>query len=429
MKIAVFVEYLPPHMGSDYRIYQIMKELAKKNFEISFLVFPPLRALGGFTDNSLENYLSHREHSKLPRNCSSEYLKTPKTIAKLWSKVIPLAYFLTVMVFSVRCFKLLKSINPNIVIVAHPSYHCGLVGAITARILNIPIVLDYPDLWTPMTEETLSWKHGTFKSAILEKIEYIPVRLASQIIVVTNTIKDRILLKGINKSKVTSLPNGVSFTELQSKPAIESDSLDFSNKKVILFCGRLELWSGVDLLLEAIQIVQRFFPNSIFVIVGDGSYRKSIEKEIESRNLKKSIHVTGFLPREQVWTVIKRADVCLSFFSEGDTKKAAMPIKLLEYMAFGKPIVTSECMGLFGFLKDHENVLVTRNDSNEIASAILVLLNNHALASSLGANAQRLARLFDWEQLGRNFEKACLSVVNLEKLETSASEDSGRLFS
>ena len=106
-----------------------------------------------------------------------------------------------------------------------------------------------------------------------------------------------------------------------------------------------------------------------------------------------------------------------------------MPIKLLEYMAFGKPIVTSECMGLFGFLKDHENVLVTRNDSNEIASAILVLLNNHALASSLGANAQRLARLFDWEQLGRNFEKACLSVVNLEKLETSASEDSGRLFS
>ena len=61
-----------------------------------------------------------------------------------------------------------------------------------------------------------------------------------------------------------------------------------------------------------------------------------------------------------VWEFIRDAEVCVSVFSNGDTNNSAMPIKLLEYMAFAKPIVTTEVKGMENFLENGENVMIVR---------------------------------------------------------------------
>ena len=73
MKVVIFVEYLPPHMGSDYRIYQIAKGLIKLNFDVSFIVFPPLRALGNIFDDSLKKYLNNREQNAKDENLNAVF--------------------------------------------------------------------------------------------------------------------------------------------------------------------------------------------------------------------------------------------------------------------------------------------------------------------------------------------------------------------
>lgn len=401
-------------MGSDYRIYQITKALAK-DFDVFFAVFPPLRALGNIVDNSLKAYLANREKTELPENFKAKYLKLPIFLYHLWAKLKILAYVLTLIVFFGKTIRLLKSIRPDVVVAAHPSYHCGLVGTLAAKILHIPVVLDYPDLWTPMTMETLSWQKGNIKSVVLDVIESIPVRLASHIVVVTNAIKDKVVRMGISNSKVTLVPNGVSPNELllSSDALIEINPL--LNKNVILFSGRLERWSGLEYFLESIPYVLKTEPNNVFVIVGDGSHRKFLERKVFSTNIKKHVIFTGFLNREKVWNLIRKANVCVSIFAEGATSNAAIPIKLLEYMALGKPIVTTECKGLNDFLRDKENVFLTKLDAESIASAITCILQDESLARTIGLNAQRLVKeFFDWEILSLNFRKICYSVLALQ---------------
>ena len=412
MKLAVFVEYFPPHMGSDYRIYQISKGLIKE-FNLFFAVFPPLRALGNITDNSLKSYLENRERIKLPENFKAKYLNLSNVLYRLWNRFELVAYFITLAILFVRTIGLLKSIRPNLVVVAHPSYHCGLIGTVVAKILNIPIVLDYPDLWTSMTLETLSLQQNGLKSVVLEAIESIPIYLANHIIVVTNTIRDKVLRKGINKSKVTIIPNGVSIDEISVCSNFEKETIEDSDNKMILFSGRLERWAGLDCLINAIPSVLSTVPNSLFVIAGDGSYKKFLEGKIASATFQENVIFTGFLQREKIWNLINKANICISIFSEGDTGTAAIPIKLLEYMALGKPIVTTDCKGLNKFLKDKETVLLAKNDPTALASAITNLLQNPSLACSLGSCAKKIVlESFDWRLLSNDFAQVCHSVLS-----------------
>ena len=156
-------------------------------------------------------------------------------------------------------------------IAAHPSYLCGLVGIATAKELNIPTILDYPDLWTQMTTDTLSWSRGGVKFVVLEGLENIPLRIARHTIVVSDFIYDRLVRKGVNKRKITLVTNGVSQREIE--PRLENIA-ELKNPHTILFVGRLDRWSGVDQLLKAIFLVLKTKPESKLIIVGDGSYKK-----------------------------------------------------------------------------------------------------------------------------------------------------------
>ena len=401
-------------MGSDYRIFKLMKELSKKDFGINYIVFPPLRALGGFVDESLTRYLSCREKIKKTETSKAVYLKVPTFIKKIWRTFLPLAFIVSLVFFYLQTIRLLRKTKPDAVIAAHPSYMCGLIGVIASRQLNIPVILDYPDLWTPMTIETLGLRYGSLESVLLERMEEVPVRFAKHIIVVSRIIQDRLVQKGISRERITIIPNGVSSKELLSAILVRHHhGFDNSNHAKVLFVGRLERWSGLNCLIKAVPIVTQVLPNTKFVIVGDGYYKKLLEDTVTSLGFQDSVLFMGFLSQERVWTNIRDADVCISIFSEGKTNDAAMPIKLLEYMALGKPVVATEVKGMNKFLKDRNNILLVNREPVAIATAILSLLKDSRFAREIGFNAKKMVeKHFDWEFLAEDFESICYYVVD-----------------
>jgi len=415
MKIAVFAEYFPPHMGSDYRIWQIMKKLAKEKFGVHFIVFPPLRALAGFVDKSLIEYLARRRSETSPKGVNVFYNEVPSCFNKLWMAFMPMAYLLTLIVCLFGSVRLLRRIKPELVVVAHPSYLCGLAGIVAAKLLKLRVVLDYPDLWTPMATEMLSWSSTGIKSTILDKLEGTIVKLADHIVAVTHTIRMKALQLGVNEAKITVIPNGISLENIidwnapNGMPTLHK-TID---EHVILYSGRLERWTDIESLIKAAPLVLSEFPNSRFVIVGDGTQVGVLKTLISNMQLQDKVILTGFIERDKVWNMIRSVDVCITSFSEGDTSDAALPIKLLEYMALGKPIVATKGEGITDFLKDNENALIIDpNHPESMASAILMLLRNRSLARSLGLNAHKIVKdTLDWKSLAHNFGRVCRSVL------------------
>lgn len=413
-KISVFLEYFPPLMGSDSRIYEIMKKLARKNFEINFIVLPPLRGLAGAMDESLEHHhFSYVERS--PEGIAVSYIDVPVFIKRLWKKSTPIAYLLTLFMCSFRCLSNLKQNKPDVVVLAHPSYLCGLTGLISAKFLNLNIVLDYPDLWTPMTLETLSWSATSLRSIILEKVEQQIVKFSDKVIAITTQIHKKVIGLGVNHTKTSVIPNGIPLSDIIKLTSEVDKNLDklTHRKRVVLYSGRLERWTNLEALIKSSPHVLSHFPNAIFIIMGDGTWLQTLKKMVTALGVQKNFVFTGYVKRDKVWESILNADVCISTLSDSITSDSALPLKILEYAAMGRPMVVTKNKSITKLLRNRENaLLVNPNDSKSMAVAISLLLNNQSLANSIGLSAKNMIQEnFDWDHLASRFGDVCLSTI------------------
>jgi len=143
-------------------------------------------------------------------------------------------------------------------------------------------------------------------------------------------------------------------------------------------------------LLEAARLVLALAPSTMFLLVGfpkgDVTYRQRLEQTIRELGLADRIRLVSYPgPIGDVWKVID-IQVHASTYD-------SLPNALIEGMALAKPIVATTVGGVPDMLKHLESaLLVPPHDPGAIASALLSLVGDPALAARLGAAAHRRYR-------------------------------------
>lgn len=146
--------------------------------------------------------------------------------------------------------------------------------------------------------------------------------------------------------------------------------LRYQDENFLLYVGRLEPHKGVSKLIEAWAMVMKEVPVS-GVICGNGSNRYDLEKQIRRAGLSGRIRMVGYLPAQQVWSLMKRAAV-FSLISTAE----GLPNAVIEAMTCGCPVVASDIPAHREFLNSGNSTLVTPYNARKIADAILATLNN-----------------------------------------------------
>ncbi|HXE80084.1 MAG TPA: glycosyltransferase family 4 protein [Vicinamibacterales bacterium] len=156
----------------------------------------------------------------------------------------------------------------------------------------------------------------------------------------------------------------------------------------IAFAGRLAPEKGVDILIHAFARVARELPDARLLLAGDGPMRRQIEHLIASYGLDARIHRPGWVPSEALDNVLGGAWVQAvpSVWEEPFGNAAA------EAMMRGTAVVAS-ARGMLPELVEHDvrGLIVEPGDPDALASALLRLLRNRALASDMGAAGRRFA--------------------------------------
>ena len=145
--------------------------------------------------------------------------------------------------------------------------------------------------------------------------------------------------------------------------------------------GRLAEQKRHDILIDAVAHASRHVPDLKLVIVGDGELSVETRRRAEQR-FPGGVIFTGH--REDVIRLVSAFDVfAMSSDFEG------LPFALMEAMALGRAIVTTDVQGAGEAIRDgREGLVVPRRDADQLAAAIVALARNKALAEALGRAAR-----------------------------------------
>jgi len=175
---------------------------------------------------------------------------------------------------------------------------------------------------------------------------------------------------------------------------------------VILFTGR---FSGpeyrIDVLFKAFTIIKENIPKSLLILVGDRLPR-AIRREliIDPKRMK----IIGPVTRSEIKKYLAASDICIGPL--GSTR--AIPLKVLEYMVCGKPIVTGINSVSRDVAVDGFNCICTPPEPQAVAEAIAKVLENEEYAQFLGTNAIRTASNFTWDKIVHDLEEVLLEAIN-----------------
>jgi glycosyltransferase involved in cell wall biosynthesis len=213
---------------------------------------------------------------------------------------------------------------------------------------------------------------------------------------------DQLIKAGFPDAKVIRMQDGANIRQFMQGNATEMRKrLNLSNRKVILFDGKLLPHYHVERLIIAFVEVKKKFPDSVLLIVGDGPAMGYLKNAVSSLSLEDSVLLIGLQPYSIMPDIVAVADVCaLPFPTVG--------LQLWEWFAAGKIVVSinSENARSHGLRHLENSILV--DSEKDLGAGILFALENSAALSSLSSNAALLGKELDWKALVANLHSRLL---------------------
>ena len=187
----------------------------------------------------------------------------------------------------------------------------------------------------------------------------------------------------------------------------------------LLFLSRLEPRTGLDLMLQAFEIIKRQRPDVRLVVVGDGQRRSEYELMVP-RASAHDVDFVGPMLAERA-SYYRTADVYCAPIST-----ASFGMTLLEAMATGTPIVATENDGYRDLLGPDEGILVPHGDPQHFANAILTLLANKDRRTKMGQAGLAKAAQYAWQKVTEQVVSFYEEILSRPRETRGAAADSRR---
>jgi glycosyltransferase involved in cell wall biosynthesis len=196
--------------------------------------------------------------------------------------------------------------------------------------------------------------------------------------------------------KVRVIQNGIDLRRFSATMGESRDPVRraTSGKRIVLVGNMTCDVKGHPWLIEAAPAVLREFPDTHFVLAGDGEQRPNFERIVADLGLTKHFSFLG--QRHDIPSVLSSCDIAVL-----PSRAEGLPNAVLEYMASALPTVASKVGGNVEIVKDGvTGLLVPPENANALAAALLQLLRDPGLAERLGTNGHEFVRQnFSFEKL------------------------------
>lgn len=312
-------------------------------------------------------------HTLLPCHSDTGYFHSQVMIHGI--KAPASVFYTFILSFNIialyRMIKNINSVSPEVIHIlnTHPwnVFICKFCNGPKMRVFTLHDPVPH--------ERSLAGRPAQF---LLSCIERLTIRWSDRIIVHGIRQKDSCIAMGIPREKVDVIPHGdySFFTRYAKKNYIRSE------KKIVLFFGRIEPYKGIEYFIEAANEVSANIPDSLFIIAGDGNF-KPYNGLIQNKTIFRVIN--RYIEDQEVAELFSIADAVVLPYISG-TQTGVIPIAY----AFKKPVVATDVGSIPEVVEDGTTgLIVPPRDAKNLSRAIIRLLSDRKLAETMGENAYR----------------------------------------
>jgi glycosyltransferase involved in cell wall biosynthesis len=218
-------------------------------------------------------------------------------------------------------------------------------------------------------------------------------RYYSGLFIMTHPLREFFLKKSIPDRNILIVPQTVDIERFEKK----TDEFDKPFPyEYIAYIGSLnQQKDGVLTLTESFSEVSARFPLMHLAIAGDGSQQEInlLSALIMQLNLNNKVHYIGRISSDKIPFFLHGAKLLASCRPRSMQSDFGFPTKVVEYLASGKPVVTTVTGELAFYLKDKVNAFIaTTADASAFSLKIIEVLQDYDFAMKVAQNGKELVR-------------------------------------
>lgn len=229
------------------------------------------------------------------------------------------------------------------------------------------------------------------------------LNVASNIIVVTKYLKNELIENGFSAEKIIVAPDAVDIEAFDI--AISKKDARFKlglpeDGVLVGYVGMFQtmgMEKGIDTAIRSLE----FLGDGIMLVLVGGNLKDIdfYKRSAKDLDVIDKVMFVGRVTHDKIPLYLKAFDIFVAPFPENKHYKYYMsPLKIFEYMAGGRPIITSDLPSIREILSEKNSILIKPNDPEALAHGILSILDTENLAQKLSHQAFQDVKQYTWSK-------------------------------
>jgi glycosyltransferase involved in cell wall biosynthesis len=315
-----------------------------------------------------------------------------------------LDYFSYLLTSRTAIKKEIDAFNPD-VIIGFSSVFSSYWGVRYARTSAIPFV----NYWYDIIHVLNVPKPFGPLALVIEKHT---IKGSTRIVTINAALTEYLITIGAPKSKIDTLPSGVDLKRFDPSTIDRKtvrERYGFADSDLVLFfMGWIYPFSGLQEVANDVAKLTDRNSSLKLLIVGRGPGLAPLKEFVKQRNAEDRIIFTGYRPYAEIPELIAAADICILPAYDTEEMRHIVPIKIYEFLAMGKPVISTRLHGVLREFGTGNGV--TYADSPETVVAQTTALDNFVRTRE-SQRALNFIKAYDWERITSDFEALLASIA------------------
>jgi len=230
--------------------------------------------------------------------------------------------------------------RPDVVVATSPQFFSAVAGWALSAAKRRPFVFELRDLWPASITAVGAMRKSTIIKA-LEGVELFLYRRAAAIVPVTDSFREELASRGIDRRKIHVVVNGVDLSRYEPRPrdTALTGELGLAGKFVVGYLGTHGMAHALQGVLDAAEKLKGR-QDIVFLFAGSGAGRSAVERTVSERDLW-NVRLVPRQPKDRMPALWSLCDVSLVPLRNSPLFAKVIPSKVFESMGMGVPILMS----------------------------------------------------------------------------------------